>query len=151
MADITFRFRAGHALPTTMDHPVQWHYVAIQLMEHMGAYSPDGMSGLHWLWHQRAPLRIRTAMQRHNIWAIPGSPGYREHASGHQRPRSQEVPEPPRQAARHKSPGRHQGPPPGFGSPSGSKEAPSDRSPGRGTEAALTPQGCRAARQSGTR
>ena len=93
--------------------------MATRLMAHIGAYSPDEMNGLHWLWHQRAALRIRTAMQRHNIWAIPGSPGYQGHASGHCRPRSQEVPEPPRQAAQHNCPGRHQGPPPGVGSPSG--------------------------------
>ena len=82
------------------------------------------MNGLHWRWHQHAALRICTAMQRHNIWAIPGSPGYQGHASGHRRPRSQEVPEPPRQTARHNSPGRHQGPPPGVGSPSGTYKSP---------------------------
>ena len=76
------------------------------------------------LWHQRAALRIRTAMQRENIWAIPGSPGYQGHASGHRRPRSQEVPEPPRQAVRHNSPERHQGPPPRLGSPSGTYRSP---------------------------
>ena len=125
MSDVTFGHRAEpHAPPTTTDHPGQWHYVANQLMAHMGTYSPDEMNGLHWLWHQGAALRIHTAMQRHNIWAIPGSPGYQGHASGHRRPRSQEVPEPPRQVARHNSPGRHQGPPPGMGSPSGTYRSP---------------------------
>ena len=67
MADITFGYPAEHAPPTTSDHPSQWHYVATRLMKHMGAYSPDEMDGLHWLWHQRAALRIRTAVQRHDI------------------------------------------------------------------------------------
>ena len=125
MSDVTFGHRAEpHLPPTTTDHPGQWHYVANQLMAHMGTYSPDEMNGLHWLWHQGAALRIHTAMQRHNIWAIPGSPGYQGHASGHRGPRSQEVPEPPRQVARHNSPGRHQGPPPGMGSPSGTYRSP---------------------------
>ena len=97
----------------------QWHYVATRLMGNMGAYSPDEMNGLHWQWHQRAALRIRTAMQRHNVSDIPGSPGYQEHASGDRRPPSQEVPEPTRQAERRNSPERHQGPQPGMGSPSG--------------------------------
>ena len=123
-ADITFGHRAGHTHPTTMDHPCKWHYVANRLMAHMGAYSPDGMNGLHWQWHQRAPLRIRTAMQRYNICTVPGSPGYRGHASGHRRPRSQVVPEPPIQAARRNSPGHHQGPLPGVGSPSGTYRSP---------------------------
>ena len=76
----------------------------MRLIAHMRTYSPDEMNGLHWLWHQHADLRIRAAMQRHNIWAIPGSPGYEGHASGHRQPRAQEVPEPPSQAARHNSP-----------------------------------------------
>ena len=124
MVDITFGHLAEHAPPTTMDHPSQWHYVANRLMAHMGAYRPDEMDRLHWLWHQRAALRIRTAMQRHNIWAIPGSPGNQGHASDHRRPRCQEVPGPPRQAARPNSPGRHQGPPPRVGSPSGTYKSP---------------------------
>ena len=124
MVDITFGHRAAHAPPATMDHPGQWHYVATRLMAHMGAYSPDKMNGLHWLWHQRAALRIRTAMQRHNISAIPWSPGYLGHASGRRRPGSQEVPDTPRQAARHNSPGRHQGRPPGVDSPSGTYRSP---------------------------
>ena len=107
MADITSGHPAEHAPPTTMDHPAQWHYVATRLMVHTGAYSPDEMNGLHWLWHQRGALRIRTAMQRHNFRAIPGSLGYQANASGHRRHRSQEVPEPSRQAARHDSPGGH--------------------------------------------
>ena len=77
------------------------------------------MNGLHWEWHQRAALRIRTAMQQHNIWDIPWFPGYQGHASGHQRPRSRDVPEPPRQAVRRNSPERQRGPPAGMGSPSG--------------------------------
>ena len=88
MADITSGHRTGHTPPATMDHPGQWGYVATGLMAHMGAYSPDEMNGLHWRWHQRAALRIRTAMQDHNIWDIPGSPGYQGQASGHRRPRS---------------------------------------------------------------
>ena len=125
MADVAFGYRtAPQAPPTTMDHLSQWHYVATQLMAHMGTYSPVEMNGLRWLWHQRAALRIRATMQRHNIWAIPGSPGSRGHASGHRRPRSQDVPEPPRQTARHDSPRRHQGPPPGVGSPSGTHGSP---------------------------
>ena len=63
-------------------------------------------------------------MQSHNIWDIDGSPGYQGHASGHRRRHSQEVPEPPRQAARRNSPGRHQGPPPGVGSRSGTYRSP---------------------------
>ena len=100
MADVTFGHRTGHTPPATMDHPGQWHYVATRLMAHMGAYSPDEMNGLHWQWHQRAALHICATMQDHDIWEIPGSPGYQGHASGHRRPRSQDVPEPPRQAAR---------------------------------------------------
>ena len=133
MADITFGHRTGHTPPATMDHPGQWHYVATRLMAHMGAYSLDKMNGLHWQWHQRAALRIRTAMQRHNVWDIPGTPGYQGHAPGHRRPRSQEVPEPPRQAAHRNSPERHQGPPPGLGSPSGTYRSPlRPFAPGRG-------------------
>ena len=119
MADITFRHRTGHTPPTTVDNACQWHYVANRLMAHMKAYSLDEMNGLHWQWHHRAALRIRAAMQGHNIWEIPGSPDYQGHTSGHRRPRSQEVPEPPRQAARRNFPGRHQGPPRGVHSPSG--------------------------------
>ena len=91
MADITFGHQTGHTPPVTMNYPSQWHYVATWLMAHMGAYSPDEMNGLHWQWHQRAALRIRTAMQQHNIWDIPGSPGYQGHASGNQGLRSQDV------------------------------------------------------------
>ena len=124
MADVTFRHRTGHTPPATMDHPGQWHYVATRLMAHMGVYSPDKMNGLHWQWHQRAALRIRTAMQDHGIWEIPGSLGYQGHTSGHRPPRSQDVAEPPRQAARQNSPERPQGPPPGRGSPSGTYRSP---------------------------
>ena len=88
MADITFGHQTGHTPPATMDHPGQWHYVATRLMAHMGACTPHKMNGLHWQWHQRAALRIRAIMQEHNIWDIPGSPGYQEHASGPRRPRS---------------------------------------------------------------
>ena len=105
MADVAFGHRAtAHALPATMDHPCQWHYVATWVMAHMWAYSPDGINRLHWLWHQRAALRIRATMQEHNIWAIPGSPSSQKHALGHQRPRSQEVSEPTRQTASHSPP-----------------------------------------------
>ena len=125
MADVAFGHRPEpHAPPTTIDHPSQWHYVATRLMAHMGTYSPDEMNGLHWLWHQHAALRIRAAMQRHNIWANPGSWGYQGHTSGHRRPRSQEVPELPRQTARHDFPRRNQGPPPGVGSPSSTHGSP---------------------------
>ena len=124
MADVTFGHQTGQTPSATMDHPGQWHYVATRLMAHMGAYSPDKMNGLHWQWHQRAALRIRAAMQDHGIWEIPGSPGYQGHASGHRRPRSQDVPEPPRQAARRNSPERPRGPPPGRGPPSGTYSSP---------------------------
>ena len=124
MADITFGHRTGHTPPATMNRPGKWHYVATRLMPHMRAYSPDEMNRLHWQWHQRAALRIRAAMQQHNIWDIPESPGYQEHASGHRRPRCQDVLEPPRQAARRNSPERQQGPPSGMGSPSGTYRSP---------------------------
>ena len=124
MADVTFGHRTGHTPPATMDRPDQWRHVATRLMAHMGAYSPDEMNGLHWRWHQRAALRIRAAMQDHNIWNIPGSPGHQGHASGHWGPRSQDVPEPPRQAAHRKSPEHPRGPPPGRGSPSGTYSSP---------------------------
>ena len=124
MADITFGHWTGHTTPATMNNPGQWHSVATGLMAHMGAYSPDEINELHWQWHQRAALCIRTAMQQHDIWDIPGSPGYRGHASGHRRPRSQDIPEPPRQAARRNSPERRGGPPAGMGSPSGTYRSP---------------------------
>ena len=124
IADITFGHQTGHTAPATMDQTGQWHFVATRLMAQMGAYSPDEMNGLHWQWHQCAALRIRTAMQRHNVWDIPGSPSYQGHTSGHWRPRSKEVPEPPRQAARRNSPERLQGPPPVVGSPSGTYRSP---------------------------
>ena len=124
MADVPFGHRTGHTPPATMNHPGQWRYVATPLMAHMGACSPDEMNGLLWRWHQRAALRIRAAMQDHNIWNIPGSPGYQGHTPGHRRPRSQDVPEPPRQAARRNSPEHPRGPPPGRGSPSGTHSSP---------------------------
>ena len=86
MADVTFGHQTGHTSPATMDHPGQWHYVATRLMAHMGAYSPDEINEFHWQWHQRAALRIRATMQDHDIWEIPGSPGYQGHASGHRWP-----------------------------------------------------------------
>ena len=107
-----------------MDHASQWHYVPTRLMAHMGTYSPDEMNGLHCLLHESVALRIRAAMQRHNIWAIPGSRGYQGHASRHRRPRSLEVLEAPRQTARHDSPRHHQGPPPDVGSPPGTLGSP---------------------------
>ena len=109
MADITIGHRTGHTAPATMDHPGQWHLVATRLMAHMGAYSPDEMNGLDWQWHQRVALRICATMQEHNIWDIPGSACYQGHASGHRRPRSQDVPEPPRHAACCDSPERQRG------------------------------------------
>ena len=84
MADAAFgHWAEPHAPPTTVDDPSQSHYVATRLMADMGTYSPEEMNLLHWRWHQHAALGIRTAMQRHNIWAIPGSPGYQGHTSGH--------------------------------------------------------------------
>ena len=124
MADITFGHWMGHTPPATMDHSGQWRYVATRLMAHMGVYSPDEMNGLHWQWHQRAALRIRATMQDHDIWEIPGSPGYQRHASGRRRPRPQDVPEPPKQAARRNSLERPQRPPPGMGSSSGTYRSP---------------------------
>ena len=150
-ADITFGHRAGPHSPGPHGPPWRVALCGHRLMAHMGAYSLDEMNRLHWRWHQRAALRIRTAMQGHNIRAITGSPGYQGPASGHRRPRSHKVLEPPRQAARRNSPGRHQGPPMGWVPPLAHTEAPSDRSPRGGTKAALTPQGCRAARRSRTR
>ena len=133
MADITFGHRTGHTPPATMNHPGQWHYVATRLMAHMGAYSPDEMNGLHWQWHQRAALRIRATVQEHNIWDIPGPSCYQGYTSGHQRPRPQDVPEPPRQTARRNSPERPRGPPPGMGSPCGTYRSPLRRfAPRRG-------------------
>ena len=55
MADVLFGHRTGHTLPATMSHPGQWHYVATQLMVHMGAYSTDEMNGLHWQAPARSP------------------------------------------------------------------------------------------------
>ena len=124
MAEITFVHRMGHTPSATMDHPGQWHCVATRLMAHMGAYSLDEINGLHWQWHQRAALRIRAAMQRHNIWDIPGSPGYQGHASGHGRPRSQDAPPLSKQVARRNSPERQQGPLAGIGFPSGTYRSP---------------------------
>ena len=125
MADVAFgHWAAPHTTPTAMDHPSRWHYVASRLMAHMRTYGADEMNSLHWRPHERAALRVRATMQRHNIWAIPGSPGSPGHAFGHRRPRYQEVPEPSRQMARHDSPRRHQGPPPGVDSPSSTHGSP---------------------------
>ena len=124
MADITFGHWTGHTPPATMDHPGQWHYVATRLMAHMGAYNRDEINGLHWQWHQRAAVRIRAIMQEHNVWDIPLSTGYQGHAPGHQRPRSQDVPEPPRQAAHRNPLERPRGPPSGMGYPSGTYRSP---------------------------
>ena len=141
MADVAFSYRAEpHSPRTTMDHPGQWHYVATRLMAHMGTYSRDKMNGLHRRWHQRAALRMRTAMQRHNIWAIAESPGYQGRASGHKRRRCQEVPEAP--GKRHAitpqdATGGHH---PGWVPPPAHTEAPSDDSPRGGTKAALIPR-----------
>ena len=80
MADVAFSHRAEpHAPPNTMDHPGQWHYVATRLTAHMGTYGPDETKELHCLLHRRGDLRIRTAIQRHNIRAIP------EPLQGHRR------------------------------------------------------------------
>ena len=120
----------------------------------MGAYNPDEMNGPHWQWHQLAALRMRATMQEHNIWDIPRSPGYQGHASCQRLPRSQDVPEPPRQAARRNSPERPRGPPSRMAEwvpPLACTEAPYDRSPRGGAQAVLTPRGCKAARRSGAR
>ena len=62
MEDVAFGHQAEpQAPPTTMDYPGQWHYVSTWLMAHMRTYSPDERNQLHWLWHRRAALRIRTA------------------------------------------------------------------------------------------
>ena len=114
----------GYTPPATMSYPGGWHYVATRVIAHMGAYSPDEMNELHWQWHQRAALRIRTAMQQHDICDILGSRGYEGHAWGHRRPRSQDVPEPPRQAARRNSRERPRWPPRGMSSPSGAYRSP---------------------------
>ena len=148
MADVTFGHRTGHTPPATMDQPGQWRYVATRLMAHMGAYSPDEMNGLHWRWHQRAALRIHTAMQDHNIWDIPGSPGYQGHASGHRRQRSQDVPEPPRQAARRNSQNTHGVHHPVGVPPLAHTAGPYGRSPHGGARAVPTPRGCKATRWS---
>ena len=146
MADITLGHRTGHTPRATMNHPRQWHYVATRLIAHRGAYSPDEMNGLHWQWHQRAALRIRTAMQQHDVRGIPGSPGYQWHASGHWWPRSQDVSEPPRQAAHRNSPERPRGPRPGMGSPSSTYRDPLQPfAPRRGPSSAHT-----SGRQGGT-
>ena len=148
MADVKFGHWTGYTPPATMDHPGQWRYVATRLIAHMGAYSPDEMNGLHWRWHQRAALRIRTAMQDHNMWDIPGSPGYQGHAAGHRRPRSQDVPEPPgrRRAETHRnSHGVHH--PVGV-PPLAHTAAPCGRSPHRGARAVRAPRGCKATRRS---
>ena len=143
MADITFRDRTGHTPPATMKHPDEWHYVTTRLMAHMGAYSPDEMIRLHWQWHQRAALRIRMAMQQHDIWDIPVSPGYQGHTTGQRQLRSQDVPEPPGQAVRRNSPERRRGPRAGMGSPSGTYRSPLQPF----AQVVLTPPGGKAARQ----
>ena len=148
MADVTFGHRAEpHATPTTMDHPGQWHYVATQLMAHMGTYSPDIMNGLHPLCHRHAALRIRTAMQRPSLGTRATSDRLRD-TNDHGPYRSRSPPgkrhaRTPQDATRGRQPGWI--PPPAH------TEAPSDHSPREGTEAALALQGCRAARQNGTR
>ena len=134
-----------------MDHPGQWHYVATRLMAHMGAYSPDEMNTLHWQWHQRAALRIHAAMQRQNMWDIPGSLGYEGHASGHRRPRSQDILEPPRQTAPRNSPDCNRRHHSEWVPPLARIGPPSDRSPRRGAQAVPTPHGCKAARRSSAR
>ena len=83
MADVAFGQQGSTAsIPHHHGPPHQCYYGATRLMAHMGTYSPDEMNGLHWPWHQLASLRVRAAMQRHNIWAIPGSSGSQGHANG---------------------------------------------------------------------
>ena len=148
MADVTFGHRTGHSPPATMDQPGQWRYVATRLMAHMGAYSPDEKNGLHWRWHQPAALRIRTAMQDHNIWDIPGSPGYQGHASGTggRGPITSRSPPGRRRAETHRNThGVHH--PVGV-PPLAHTAAPCGRSPHRGARAVPTPRGCKATRRS---
>ena len=151
MTDITFGHQAGHTPPVTMDHPSQWHYVATRLMAHMGAYSPDKMNRLHRQPHQRAALRMRAAMQGHNIWDIPGSRDYQQHASGHGRSRSEEVRSSPGRGhavnLRDATRGHTRS---GFLLWHVQKPPPTVRPVG-GTKAVLTPQGCKAACRSGSR
>ena len=125
MAAVVFGHKAAPHTPlTTMDHPSQWHYVGTRLMAHMGTYSPDKITGLHWRLHQRAALRVRAAMQGHNICTTLGTPGSQGHASGHRRPQCQEVPEPPRQMTGHDSTRPHEVSPPSVRSPSGTNGSP---------------------------
>ena len=105
-------------------------------MAHMGAYSPDEMNRLHWQWHQRAALRIRATMQDHDVWEIPGSPGYQGHASGHWRPQQAVTP--------WNAHGSHHR---GWVPPLAHTEAPCDRWPRGGARAVPTPRGCKAARR----
>ena len=134
-----------------MDHPSQWHYMATGLMAHMGTYSLDEMNELQWLWHRRATLRIRKAMQRQNIWAIPGSAGTRDTPldTGNHGPKRSRSPPGKRRAMTPQDATR--GHRLVWVPPLAHTEAPSDHSPRGGTEAALIPQGCRVAGQNGTR
>ena len=94
-----------------------------------------------------AALRIRATMKDHDIWKVPGSPGYQGHASGQRRPRSQDVPEPPRQATRRNSPERPRGPPPGEGSLSGTYSSFLQPFAPRRSAGSRHASGCKAARR----
>ena len=151
MADITFDHRAGYTPPATMDHPGQWHYVATQLMAHMGAYNPDEMNGLPWQWHQRAALRIRAIMQEHNIWDIPGSRATKDtpQANGGRGPKtSQSLPDRRRAVTpQHAQRGHH----PEWVPPLAHTEAPYGRLPRAGARAVLTPWRCTTAHRNDAR
>ena len=148
MADVTFGHRTGHNPPTTMDRPDQWRYVATRLMTHMGAYSPDEMNGLHWLWHQRAALRIRAAMQDHISGTSLDHRATRDtpQATGSRGPKMSRSPPDRRRAETHRNThGVHR---PVEVPPLANIAAPSRRSPHEGARAVPTPRGCKATRRS---
>ena len=91
MADVIFNHRKlQQPPPHTIKHPSQWLYVAIRLMAHMGAYTPDDRNQLLWRWYDRAALRIREPLIRHNIWTHdPASPGAAQPRQSHGAPAPQ--------------------------------------------------------------
>ena len=71
MPDVIFYHQGGRNAPfLTLEQPSQWRYVAMLLMAHVGAHTPDDLNCLHWRWHHRAALRIRVALCRHIICMI---------------------------------------------------------------------------------
>ena len=136
MADITFGHRTGHTPPATMDHCGQWHYVATRLMAHMGAYSPDVSV---------QPYKGTTSGTSVDPRDTRGTP---QATSDHGPKRSRSPPGRRHAVSFHDATrGHHLR----WVPPLARTEAPSDRSPREGTKAVLKPQGCRAARRSGTR